>query len=229
MGSSSRPRKNPLVAQGLRAGVLLKLEVSLGDRVELLATTVEDVNDDALVVAAPMRERVFRLLPTGTSVRASYLHGIRPRGFVTQVAGTVPGGHAQRLALPLSIESLDKRRAYRLPTVLEPVQVYRLKVDPDREEREPITTRCTIVDLSEGGLCLSTRAHLEHGEWLGVVTDLPGYGHFQARMRVVGIDNRNAVRQRVHCQFVGVDQASRDAIARSLLRLQLEMRRRGQL
>jgi hypothetical protein len=152
----------------------------------------------------------------------------RPGRDVGDEAGA--GARAHRLALPRLIESLDKRRADRMPTMLEPLSLYRLRVDPDREEREPIAVRCTIVDLSEGGLCLSTRTHLEPGEWLGLVTELPGgHGEFQARMRVVGIDRARGARDRVHCQFVGLDQARRDAIARTLMRLQVEMRRKGRL
>jgi c-di-GMP-binding flagellar brake protein YcgR len=107
--------------------------------------------------------------------------------------------------------------------------VYRLVVDAETEEPELVEG--TIVDLSEGGCCFSTRSFAMPGERFGLHAVLPEAGEIHARMRVTFIrdpqpGNRN---RRLHCEFTDIGRADRDIIARYLMRRQLEMRRRGQL
>lgn len=231
MPRSSPLRNNPFVAQGLHPGMPLQLMVTAGDDVETVSTLLEEIRPGALAVALPMRGLAVRPLPAGAVVHASYTTTGRRFRFVTEVQGYDPEGDGQLLALPAAIEQSDRRRSFRLATMLHPTSVYRLVLDAKRDEAEGRSLRCTIVDLSEGGVCLSTRTRTEPGEWLGLVTNLAGDSEVRARMRVVEAappapGHRT---QRAHCEFVALPRHERDKIARFLMRRQLAMRRDGRL
>ena len=86
-------------------------------------------------------------------------------------------------------------------------------------------------NLSEGGMCLSTRATFTAGERLGVRVELPGTGMVTARVIVRSVETpREGMRnRRVHCQFINVDREASELIVQYLLRRQRELRARGQL
>ncbi len=232
MGALSQARENPYRAQGLLPGLPLRIQVQTGDGVETLATRVEDVNDERLVVLVPMQRLRQRPLPPSAVVRCEYFFRGRRWRFATEVRGTSADGQHQLLAIPAGIEDSDRRSYFRLSTALQPISVYRLVLDRESLEADPETSlACTVVDLSEGGVCLSSKTRATVGDWLGIHLDLPLCGEIKARMRVVAVDppppgNRN---YRIHCVFSDISRADRDRIARFLMRRQLEMRRRGQL
>lgn len=235
MGASLPPRNNPFGTQGLVPGIPLRVEVQVGREVKTFATQVEAVGPQHISVLVPMHRLQRRPLPSGAILRCEYFFRGRRWRFATETIGSSPDGTAQMLAIPAGIQDSDRRGYYRLPTAITPISVYRLVVPPSGEELPDVQPEqeltCTIVDLSEGGLCLSSRSIATVGEWLGLHAELAQAGEVRARMRVVGVDpprlgNRNS---RIHCIFAGIGLSDRDRIARYLLRRQLEMRRRGQL
>jgi c-di-GMP-binding flagellar brake protein YcgR len=232
MGASSHRHNNPFRAQGLLPGLSLRLEVAMEERVESFATRVEEVAAEHLAVLVPMMRLEQRPIASGTPVQVAYVHNRRPWRFASQSKGSTPGGEFQLLGLPTSVESLDRRRAFRLHTPVRPLSVYRLLVDPERvEEPGGLVLPCTITDLSEGGVSLSSRASASVGEWLGLHIELPGGREVRTRMRAVLVQapapgNRNF---RIHCVFADISRVDADAIGRYLISRQLQMRRGGQL
>ncbi len=232
MGALPLPRKNPFRAQGLIPGLPLRIEVSVGNAVETLSTRVDDVNEDVLSVLVPMLRLRNRPLSTGAFVRATYVASNRRWRFVTEVEGLSDDGNIQYLALPASIDSSDRRNAFRLGTALRPETVYRVVVDPDEDDdQRKHKLDATVVDLSEGGVCLSSRQDAIVGEWIGMVVNLPAIGDVTVRMKVTGTEPpRSGQRNhRLHCQFAEITRGDRDKIARFLMRRQIEMRQKGQL
>lgn len=230
MGQSEPQRKNLHSAEGLGPGTTLRMEVAVGKHVESYVTKVETVTDSTIGVLPAMAHLKLRLLPTGAIVHASYTLGRRRFSFATRVTGRSEDGSLQYLHLPASIESSERRRAYRLEVALRPQSLYRLVVDPTRDDIAQ-EFEGTIVDLSEGGVCLSTRTHAVSGERLGFQVELPQAGSLQARVRVTQADAPRPPHRnwRLHCVFTDISLASRDRIARYLMRRQLELRRRGQI
>jgi c-di-GMP-binding flagellar brake protein YcgR len=231
MGASSLPRKNPFMAQGLVAGLTLRLDLSRSNVEESHVTRVEDVTEGGISVLVPMRHLRPRPLPTGALIHAVYIHQQKRYRFVTEVVGHSADGHHDILRLPGAIDSSERRRWYRLHAAIKPQSLYRLVIDGDQVDQSENMLEGMVVDLSEGGLCLNTRSFVMTGERLGLIADLPEAGEVRARMRVTSVDepaagNRN---RRVHCEFIEISRAHRDVIARYLMRRQLEMRRRGQL
>lgn len=229
MGGLSLPRKNPFMSQGLLPGITLRLDVSSNKHGETFVTRIEDVDAEQIAILVPMRGLRPRPLPTGTLVHAHYIHQQKRWQFVTEVAGHSPDGLYEYLRIPPAIASTERRRNFRLSSAIKPDSVYRLVIDA--ESTELVEIEATIVDLSEGGCCLSTRASAVAGERLGLQAQLPEAGEIRSRMRVNSVDeptpgNRN---RRLHCEFTDISRADRDVIARYMMRRQLEMRRRGQL
>ncbi len=231
MGALPPARKDGFGTQGLVPGVPLRLEVPVGDHVECYATRVEDLHGDRLSVLVPMARLQTRTLAVGTTVRAEYLFRNRRCRFVSRVTGHSTDGLEEFLSLPESIETVEHRQYFRLPTALRPLSVFRLVIDGQETGEEGRFQECTILDLSEGGTCLSARALVREGERLGMQFQLPRVGRINASMRVLRVSepepaNRN---RRLHCMFTDIRLSDRDLIARYLMMRQLEMRRRGQL
>jgi c-di-GMP-binding flagellar brake protein YcgR len=213
-------------------GTSLRLDAEMGERMQTFATRVEDVDDQVLTVLAPMQRLQHRPLGAGVAVRAQYSYARRRYGFVTESIGSSPDGTLQYLLPPEEISYIDRRGAFRLQSQLVPDSVYRLVVDPERvEEPGGMILKCTVQDISEGGVCLSSRFTASSGEWLGLHVNLPEVGELKVRMRVVGIDApaKDQRNYRLHCVFVEPSRADRDRVARYLIKRQLAMRQRGQL
>lgn len=229
MGGLPLPRKNPFMAQGLLPGLTLRLDVSSGGEGESHVTRVEDVDQSHIAILVPMRGLRPRPFSAGTLIHAHYVHQQKRWMFVTEVEGHSEDGMYEFLRLPGAIESTERRRNFRLPAAIRPDSLYRLVIEADTAEEDPLDG--TIVDLSEGGCCISARGFALPGERLGVLATLPEAGEIRARMRVTFVrepspGNRN---RRLHCEFTDITRSDRDTIARYMMRRQLEMRRRGQL
>lgn len=232
MGHSSPAHNNPFMAQGLVAGTRLRLDVSVNGGVERHVTSIEDVSEHAITILTPLKTLRTRPFAKGTVVHASYVHQRRRWRFLAQFTGASPNGELSQLSIPAKIEDADQRNSFRLQTAVKPIAIYRLVIAAESvAQEEPQALEGTIVDLSEGGVCFTTRQSALPTERLGIQAELPGAGQIHARVRVAGIEepvagNRN---RRIHCQFTDISQADRDRIARYLMRRQLEMRRRGLL
>lgn len=232
MGASPQPRKNPYVSQGLMPGTTLRMALSRRDDAEALVTQVEDVSDERVEVLVPMQRLRPRPLAPGTLVYAAYVFQRRRYHFVTEVTGHSADGMVEYLRSPGLIDSSERRSSFRLETSIKPLSLYRLVIDAEKidDDTKP-ELEGVIVDLSEGGLCISTAARIAPGERLGVHASLGENGEFMARMSTTGVDEPRLGQRnrRVHCRFTDITRGDIDKIARYLMKRQLEMRRRGQL
>ncbi len=232
MGASSRPRKNPFVTQGLAPGLTLRMDVTVHNHVESYVTRVEDVDADRVAVLVPMARLRIRPLEVGTIVHAGYDHREKLWTFVTEVSGHNADSTIEYLRAPTDIDCRERRGSFRLKTAIRPRTVYRLVVEAEHlNEESQDEIECSIVDLSEGGVCLSSRGRFHSGERLGIQIELPQGGWVNARMRVVSIDEprKGQLARKIHCAFTDIGLSDRDRIARYMMQRQLEMRRRGQL
>jgi c-di-GMP-binding flagellar brake protein YcgR len=215
------------------AGIALQIRYEAIDGLQEVITRVEDVNEHGIAVLVPMVRLKRRPLPGGRIVEVHYTYRERWFQFVTEVTGHSGDGTLDYLAPPLRVESNDRRRFFRLQTAIKPTCVFRVVVNEDTgaSEGSEATLTGQVTDLSEGGLCFSTRDRASMGERLGFQMELPGAGMLTARVRVASIEEpmTGRVNRRLHCEFTNITLGDRDRIARFLMRRQLEMRRRGQL
>ncbi len=192
MGAFQPSRKNYFRAEGVVPGLKIQLELNVGNRTELYASQVEDIDGERLGVLVPMVRLQRRPLPSGSLVRVSFVHNKRRRRFVTEVVGHSANGMVDYLQLPPRVEDSDRRQSFRLDTNLKPRHLYRLVIEPQPEgdgDNAPPTASedasnlpGVVVDISEGGICLSTRAVVEYGDRLGILVDLPEVGELQAAL-----------------------------------------------
>jgi c-di-GMP-binding flagellar brake protein YcgR len=233
MGASLPARNDRERADGLAAGLSIQIRYEAMGGLQEVSTRVEDVNEHGVAVLVPMERLKRRPLPTGRIVEVHYTHRERWLQFVTEVTGHSRDGMYDYLAMPTRIESSDRRKFFRLQTALKPLCVFRVVVSDETgtaEDREA-TLEGQVTDLSEGGLCFSTRDRASVGERLGFQIELPGTGTLTARVRVASMEEplTGRVNRRLHCEFTNITLGDRDRIAKFLMRRQIEMRRRGQL
>ncbi len=232
MAASAPRRDDRLKRMGIVPGMTLRISYVAGESIEECTTLVEEVSAERIGVAVPIVRLRERPLPRGVPLWVTYTHRERHWRFVTRVLGRSPAGDLEYLAAPEAVESADRRKFFRLATALRPSALFRLVLRPEEERPAPAAIEGTVVDLSEGGCCISTRdASLGVGDLLGIELDLPHVGRIVGRLRVVAVDepSRQRRNRRLHCEFVGAGLSMRDRIARYVIRRQLEMRRRGQL
>lgn len=226
---TSLPRpENAFQEQGFRAGLPLSLSVRSGDTVSNSITLIDEVGRDCLSVLRSMSKDPTAALPLGGAVWASYSYDGKRWAFESEV---LPSKHAELefLTLPKAIVPSERRTSYRLSTAFKPIELYRLVVQgasgPD------LARLSTVVDISEQGVCLSTRAQIQSGERLGIRFELPGKQDINARLIVRALQPpapglRN---NRVHCEFLAMATDTQAAIARFVINRQAELRRSGRL
>jgi hypothetical protein len=232
MGASPQPRKNPYMAQGLVPGATLRLATSRREGAEFLVTRLEHVSDSALEVLVPMRKLQKSPLTIGATVHGAYIYQKKNWSFDSDVIGTSADGSVQYLRLPARIDCSERRGAFRLQTAIKPSSLYRLVIEKDAmPDDDDANVPGTVIDLSEGGLCLSSSARIARGERLGIQASLDDGVEFTARMQVTGVDDpaQGQRNRRIHCQFTDISRGDKDRVAKFLIRRQLEMRRRGQI
>ena len=232
MGGLLQPRKNPFMAQGLQPGVMLRMALSRREDAELMSTTVEHVDAERIEVLVPMLRMRARPHSPGTRVHAAYTFRQKTWQFVTEVAGHSADGRLEFLTAPRNIESIERRLAFRLATSIRPETLYKVVIDEEMLASETDNTlNGTIVDLSQGGLCISSQARLMPGERLGLQAVLGDCGEITARVQVLRVEEppSGKMNRRIHCQFTDISRGDRDKVAKFLMKRQLEMRRRGQL
>jgi c-di-GMP-binding flagellar brake protein YcgR len=219
--------KLPTLPELFKIGGAISLEiVEDGGGPRTFPSRVEDILPDRLVVGMPMRAGMFVILPAGVRVMAAVaredatyvlptrLHGYRNEPFrLLELGAAGP------------VERRQQRHHVRLDITLTPRRATVL--GPDQTET-PL--RCTIVNLSAGGLRLRTPQPLEVDQRLRLTIDLlPSAGLFATTARVLRVTTYQAERSTFYeagCRFLDLSVRDRDAITRFVLQTQAEYIRR---
>ena len=230
MGVCSPSRNDDWAAEGLVPGTRLRLEVTVGNATATCVTRVREARTDAIVVEPPLVRFEERMLSSGTPLAASYEMDGKRRSFATRVVGHgADGDHL--LALPERIDGGEQRSWFRLPLSLPADRIYRIVTPPpgERDELHDTVIDCTVLDLSEGGVRLSTRSRLRQGEWLGLELTLPRVGRVIARMVAVRVEAPEAPRRnyRAGCEFRDISPGDRARIREYVLARQRRHLRGG--
>lgn len=232
MGRLWRGQENRWSSFGLRPGVRLHIEAQRGSCVETAATRLEELTGDGLHILPLVRGRERTRIEPAARLHVMYEHDDKRYHFHSSWLGTEASGELHLIALPAHIEPFERRRWFRLITFIRPVAVFRAGVaGPRAMQPGGLLLDADIVDLGEGGMCLSSRHSARAGEVLGVHASLQECGYLKSRVKVVGVErpvggNRS---YRLHCAFTEFDESERERVARFVLWHQLEMRKRGRL
>ena len=221
MDALSQRRKNPYMAQELVPGLTLRLATSRREDAEFLVTRLERVSDTSLGMLVPMLKLRQTPLTVGSRVHGAYVYKKKRWSFVTEVTGNSWDGTVQYLRLPEDVQCSERRGSFRLETAIKPSCLYRLIIDEDAiPDDEDANVAGIIVELSEGGLCLSSSARIAKGERLSIQASLGEGLEFTARMQVTMVDDPSAGQRnrRIHCQFTDISRGDRDRVAKYLIR-----------
>lgn len=232
MGAWALSRKDRCIAQGLVPGVIIELEAVVNGAILRQSTRVEEVGDDSLSTAVAVEFLEARPLPLGADVAGTYVYRDQAWNFTSEAVGHSQDGMMNFLALPDDASPVERRRFFRLPMVLSAERVYRVLPETDHlDEQELGEFDATILDLSEGGIELSSRTSINVGDTLGAETNLPGAGRIEALLTVIRVKgpSRHRVNYRAACTFTRIQNSHRQRIAKYLMSRQIEMRRTGQL
>jgi c-di-GMP-binding flagellar brake protein YcgR len=218
--------KLPTLPELFKIGGAISLEVvDNGGGPRTFPSRVEDVLPDRLVVGMPMRAGMFVILPAGAPVMATiaredatYVLPARVLGYRTEPFRLLELGAAG------PIERRQQRHHVRLDITLTPRRAAVL--GPDQTET-PL--RCTIVNLSAGGVRLRMAQPLEVDQRLRLTIELPSAGLFAMTARVLRVTTYQAERSTSYeagCRFLDLTVRDRDAITRFVLQTQAELIRR---
>lgn len=232
MGRLWRGQENRWSSFGLKPGVKLHIEAQRGSRLEPVATRLEELTGEGLHILQPMRGRERTRIEPAERLHVMYGHAEKHYHFNSQWLGSETSGELHLIALPAHIEPFERRRWFRLVTFIRPAAVFRAGVTGQRAlQPGGLLLDADIVDLGEGGMCLSSRHPARAGEVLGVNASLQECGYLRSRVTVVAVERPQPGQRsyRLHCAFTDFDGSERERVARFVLWRQLEMRKRGRL
>ena len=222
MGESPLSREDELMERGLEPGVRLRLEVTVGDTIEVCDTSITTLSGDAVVVELPVLRFEDWSPPEGADAVATYAHEGKTWWFESTVLAPRRDGR-HRLARPRRIAGGERRATFRLPYSAKADLVFRV-TPPGVIEPTRSVISCNVLDVSEGGVRLSTPAPVEVGDWLGIELTL-GLETLGAKLAVqtVSVPHPPMTRYRLGCRFGQISVADRDAIRRFVMLRQARM------
>jgi c-di-GMP-binding flagellar brake protein YcgR len=202
----------------------ISLEFEERETPQFLLSRVEDIDEDRLWVAMPMRAGMFMPLPVDTPVFAHIKKDDATYTLRTRVVARrlQPTPMLELLALG-DVERRQQRQYVRLQIVLMPTLAAVIG-DDGAETR----LAATIVNLSAGGVMLRTRQPVEVGQRIRLNVDMPAPGGaISATTTVLRVDSRRAERGHYYeagCTFDELTDRDRDLITKFIFRAQVRQR-----
>jgi c-di-GMP-binding flagellar brake protein YcgR len=214
-----------MTGDDLRVNQLLEIEMEYNEKKVIFASRVEEIEQEYLVIAAPIRKGILQMPPSGTEILIQFRHRETLWGFQSQVI-------AKRLRpIPVwlikkpskFIKLAQKRNWVRLGVTL-PLQFEFLDRDDD-EKYEGFT-----VDISGGGLLLSSYYECKTGERLKLDLLLNEENTISLVARVVRTfdkDEKALQRYRVALEYEDISEILRDKVIKFVFDKQRENIRKG--
>ena len=229
-----------LVGEAFAINQKVMLEVLDGPDYGSYPTRVEDVERDALVLAAPSSGRRPLQLAPGTPVRLRAEAQSTGLSLVeTKVRESLPPTAERRLPVIVlepegQVEQVQRRADVRIEVDL-PFR-FGILISPEEtgEEAEPMwpTLEATAVDISAGGAQIVTAIRLVPGTHLDIHLRLPDNTEalqlVAEVMRVLRSESRDdRDRHWIAIRWIGAESRDRDAIVGFIFREQLRRHRKG--
>jgi len=219
-----RSTTNRGLEQIFTISLAISLEFEEGDTNQFVLSRVEDVRDDRLWVAMPMRAGMFLPLPVDTRVVVHIKREDASYALRTRVVGRrlQPTPMLELLAIS-DVQRQQRRQYVRLQIVLIPTHAA-IVGDDGTETR----VAATIINISAGGVLLRSRQPLAVGQHVRLAVELPApCGSIGAVAKVVRVDIRRSDRGHFYeagCAFVDLTDRDRDLITKFIFRFQTRQR-----
>jgi len=194
-----------------------------------LVTSILEVNSerDYVYMDISLDEKINEQIKNSRQITFTTQTGIKVRWHATELKTvTLRDGEAFSMAVPSSIERIQRREYFRIETHLGGKSIFcKIPVDAGFIE-------AAIVDMSVGGLGIKIKGKLHdifaQGEILeGCTVDFPGVGVVPFRLKICGIWATSQTRNgepihHIGFEFVNLGRAAESIVQRHMIQLERE-------
>jgi len=202
----------------------LEIEVPEGPNKGVYFSRVQDITEGYIAIDVPKDPQGHTLEEVGCPLKVRF-HG---RDLLYEFESELIGNQEERIPLTLikkpgDIHQIERRRDYRVECLIT------VECQPLRPSPSP-PFKATIVNISAGGIRISSRVPLEVGCLLRVVFDLPRVqAHCEVQGKIVHVLDHPPSKRFLLTMFWEPDKRIQTRIYRFTMLQQIELRRKGLL
>ncbi len=213
----------------IRINQLIEIVVAEGDAVNTYRSRVEEVLDNAMIVAMPMYRSVPVIVESGTEVLVRFVSD----GGVYQLRSALQERTFQPIPLwtmsPISdLRKIQRRAFYRIESHLTATLSAGEGTDgvPETIETPPVIFQISTKDISAGGARIISKEEFSLGSEVYLEIELPGRDPVRSLGKVVRLETAapDSGIFWVSIQFTSIEEQDRKKIVRFVFQRQLEHR-----
>ena len=211
--------------EDLKINQLVEIELKEGDASEYLPSRIEEIKEKYLYISMPMRKGALLPMRIGQEIQVMMRHRNSTVGFLTKVVGR-RGGSLPYLIItkPERIVPVNQKREYVRLNISLPVR-FRVIDEEGSQIQEGVT-----IDISAGGILLSTQAEVKAGQKIEIEIALSPKNTFTCQAHVIRVfekDKKDKNTTRVAIEYDGINEAHRDKIFKFIFEKQREWIKKG--
>jgi c-di-GMP-binding flagellar brake protein YcgR len=211
--------------EDLKINQLVEIELKEGDASEYLPSRIEEIKEKYLYISMPMRKGALLPMRIGQEIQVMMRHRNSTVGFLTKVVGR-RGGSLPYLIItkPERIVPVNQKREYVRLNISLPVR-FRVIDEEGSQIQEGVT-----IDISAGGILLSTQAEVKAGQNIEIEIQLTARNIFSSHAHIIRVfekDKKDKNTTRVAIEYDGINEAHRDKIFKFIFEKQREWIKKG--
>ena len=211
--------------EDLKINQLVEIELKEGDASEYLPSRIEEIKEKYLYISMPMRKGALLPMRIGQEIQVMMRHRNSTVGFLTKVVGR-RGGPLPYLIItkPERIVPVNQKREYVRLNISLPVR-FRVIDEEGSQIQEGVT-----IDISAGGILLSTQAEVKAGQNIEIEIQLTARNIFSSHAHIIRVfekDKKDKNTTRVAIEYDGINEAHRDKIFKFIFEKQREWIKKG--
>ncbi len=211
--------------EDLKINQLVEIELKEGDASEYLPSRIEEIKEKYLYISMPMRKGALLPMRIGQEIQVMMRHRNSTVGFLTKVVGR-RGGSLPYLIItkPERIVPVNQKREYVRLNISLPVR-FRVIDEEGSQIQEGVT-----IDISAGGILLSTQAEVKGGQNIEIEIQLTPKNIFSSHAHIIRVfekDKKDKNTTRVAIEYDGINEAHRDKIFKFIFEKQREWIKKG--
>ncbi len=203
--------------ENLRINQLMDIVIEGDTFREYYPVRIENIDEQSLFIGMPMKQGGIIRLQIGQEIRCVFRNGNQYYTFSTIVTGLIKNPIPMLITdRPTQLSKINQKRAYVRIEVVLPIE-YRLlgDSDDDLENDREIFYKGQTVNVSAGGVLLSTDVRLEPRQLMEIKLYIPNYDPFCSKARVLRIFDKVDFRRKniwAAIQYMEISDAKRDKL-----------------
>jgi c-di-GMP-binding flagellar brake protein YcgR len=207
----------------LRVNQLIEIELTEGDETEYLPSRIEEIKEQYLYIAMPMRKGTLLPLSMGQEIKVIMRHKDSTVGFISKVVARrrepIPYLIIDK---PERIVPVHQKREYVRLNVALPVRFRIIDEGEEAEIEEGLT-----IDISAGGALFTTKVVVQPEQKMKIEIQLLTKNIISCHARVVRIFETDKQDIRVAIEYEDIREAERDRIFKFIFEKQREWIKKG--